>query len=78
MIIVQISINRGFKMSVRIIVLMLYASTIIFFGIRGMVITLVMYIYVFSSPEAGTIGMLVSLAVNPILSLFTSKLATHK
>ena len=47
-------------------------------AVTGLGVTLFMYIYGFSSPEAGTIGMLVSLAVNPIVSLLTSKMAIHK
>ncbi|MCK5153078.1 MAG: sodium transporter, partial [Spirochaetales bacterium] len=42
-------------------------------AIVGLGITLGMYIYGFSSPEAGTVGMLVSLALNPIVSLLTGK-----
>ncbi len=43
-------------------------------AVTGLGVTLGMYIYGFSSPEAGTIGMLVSLGINPIVSLFTSKM----
>jgi len=38
-------------------------------AITGLGVTTGMYIAGFSSPEAGTVGMLVSLAVNPIVSL---------
>ena len=40
-------------------------------AIVGLSVTLGMYIYGFSSPEAGTIGMLVSLVLNPVVSLIT-------
>jgi len=42
-------------------------------AIVGLSVTLGMYIYGFSSPEAGTIGMLVSLVLNPLVSLITQK-----
>ena len=42
-------------------------------AIIGLGVTLGMYIYGFSSPEAGTVGMLLSLALNPIVSLLTQK-----
>lgn len=42
-------------------------------AVLGLGVTLGMYMYGFSSPEAGTIGMLVSLAINPIVSIITTK-----
>jgi solute:Na+ symporter, SSS family len=40
-------------------------------GILGLGTCLVMYFAGFPSPQAGTFGMIVSLAVNPVFSLFT-------
>ncbi len=40
-------------------------------GIIGLAVTLSMYLYGFSSPEAGTIGMILSLIINPAVSLLT-------
>ena len=40
-------------------------------ALTGLAVTTTMYIAGFSSPEAGTAGMLVSLAVNPLVSLAT-------
>ena len=37
-------------------------------GIGGLAICLVLYFYGMSSPSAGTIGMLASLALNPLVS----------
>jgi solute:Na+ symporter, SSS family len=42
-------------------------------AITGLGISLGMSLYGFSSPEAGTVGMLVSLSVNPLISLLTNK-----
>jgi Na+/pantothenate symporter len=42
-------------------------------GIAGLGVCIILYVSGKSSPEAGTIGMLVSLAVNPIVSLLTPK-----
>ncbi|MCF6335085.1 MAG: sodium transporter, partial [Spirochaetales bacterium] len=40
-------------------------------GIIGLAVTLSMYLYGFSSPEAGTVGMILSLIINPAVSLLT-------
>ncbi|HSV87865.1 MAG TPA: hypothetical protein VLH61_04425 [Bacteroidales bacterium] len=42
-------------------------------GIIGLVTCLTLYFSGFSSPKAGTIGMLVSLAVNPLLSFLSER-----
>jgi SSS family solute:Na+ symporter/sodium/proline symporter len=42
-------------------------------AIFGLGVTISMYVYGFSSPEAGTVGMLLSLTINPIVSLLTQK-----
>jgi len=42
-------------------------------SITGLAVCLTLYISGMSSPEAGTIGMMVSLAVNPVVSLMTQK-----
>jgi Na+/proline symporter len=45
-------------------------------SISGLTTCLFLYIIGWSSPEAGTVGMLVSLAVNPAVSLLTIKKVT--
>jgi len=42
-------------------------------SVLGLTVCIVLYITGSSSPEAGTIGMMVSLTVNPIVSFFTRK-----
>ena len=42
-------------------------------GIAGLSVCIILYVSGKSSPEAGTIGMIVSLAVNPLLSYLTPK-----
>ena len=40
-------------------------------SVLGLAVCLILYIQGTPSPQAGTIGMLVSLAVNPIVSFLT-------
>ncbi|HPD65509.1 MAG TPA: sodium:solute symporter [Bacteroidia bacterium] len=42
-------------------------------GITGLLVCLVLYFMKFPSPEAGTLGMLISLTLVPVLSIFTKK-----
>ncbi len=47
-------------------------------GFLGLSVCLILYIRGMSSPEAGTIGMLVSLTVNPVVSLISNKTGVSK